>query len=64
VSGRPLVLVADDDPDILNLVTLRLELDGYEVVGARDGEDASVRSSAHPISRSSTSRCRSSTGTR
>ena len=30
MSGRPLVLVAaDDDPDILNLVTLRLERDGY-----------------------------------
>jgi DNA-binding response OmpR family regulator len=43
VSGRPLVLAADDDPDILNLVTLRLELDGYEVVGARDGEDALER---------------------
>jgi CheY-like chemotaxis protein len=28
VSDRPLVLVADDDPDILNLVTLRLERDG------------------------------------
>jgi CheY-like chemotaxis protein len=43
VSGRPLVLVADDEPDILNLVTLRVELDGYEVVGARDGEDALER---------------------
>jgi DNA-binding response OmpR family regulator len=40
VSPRPLVLVADDDPDILNLVTLRLERDGYDVVGARDGERA------------------------
>jgi DNA-binding response OmpR family regulator len=40
VSARPLVLVADDDPDILNLVTLRLERDGYEVLFARDGEDA------------------------
>jgi DNA-binding response OmpR family regulator len=40
VSDRPLVLVADDDPDILNLVTLRLERDGYEVVGAADGERA------------------------
>jgi DNA-binding response OmpR family regulator len=43
VSARPLVLVADDDPDILSLVTLRLELDGYEVVGARNGEDAVER---------------------
>jgi DNA-binding response OmpR family regulator len=34
------VLVADDDPDILSLVTLRLERDGYEVIGAPDGERA------------------------
>jgi DNA-binding response OmpR family regulator len=40
VSDRPLVLVADDDPDILNLVMLRLERDGYEVVGAADGVGA------------------------
>ena len=38
MNERPLVLVADDDADILNLVTLRLERDGYEVVGASDGE--------------------------
>ena len=37
---RPLVLVADDDPDILSLVTLRLERSGYDVVGAGDGEQA------------------------
>jgi DNA-binding response OmpR family regulator len=37
---RPLVLVADDDPDILSLVTLRLERSGYEVVAAGDGEQA------------------------
>jgi DNA-binding response OmpR family regulator len=37
---RPLVLVADDDPDILSLVTLRLERAGYDVVSAGDGEQA------------------------
>ena len=37
MSERPLVLVADDDPDILNLVTLRLERDDYEVIGAAEG---------------------------
>jgi len=37
---RPLVLVADDDPDIRSLVTLRLERSGYEVVAAGDGEQA------------------------
>jgi len=37
VSPRPLVLVADDDPDILLLMTLTLERDGYDVVAAKDG---------------------------
>jgi DNA-binding response OmpR family regulator len=37
---RPLVLVADDDPDILTLVRFRLERDGYEVLSAPDGEAA------------------------
>jgi DNA-binding response OmpR family regulator len=40
VSHRPVVLVADDDPDILALVALRLEHDGYEVVRAHDGQGA------------------------
>ena len=34
------MLVADDDPDILSLVALRLERAGYDVVVARDGEQA------------------------
>jgi DNA-binding response OmpR family regulator len=40
VTIRPLVLIADDDPDILELVSLSLERDGYEVVRARSGEEA------------------------
>ena len=40
MSPRPLVLVADDDPDILLLITLTLERDGYEVVAAKDGVSA------------------------
>jgi DNA-binding response OmpR family regulator len=36
----PLVLVADDDPDIRALVTFRLEKAGYDVVQAADGEEA------------------------
>jgi DNA-binding response OmpR family regulator len=39
-SDRPLVLVADDDEDIRALVSFRLERAGYEVVEARDGEEA------------------------
>ena len=37
-KGR--VLVADDDPAILRLVTTLLGKEGYEVVGARDGREA------------------------
>lgn len=39
-NGRPLILIADDDPDILALVSFRLERAGYEVVQARNGEEA------------------------
>jgi len=40
VSERPLVLCADDDDDILSLVTLRLERAGFDVAKATDGEAA------------------------
>jgi len=35
MSGK--ILVVDDDPDILDAVTMILESQGYEVVSARDG---------------------------
>jgi DNA-binding response OmpR family regulator len=37
-KGR--ILVADDDPAILRLVTMILEKEGFTVVGARDGREA------------------------
>ena len=37
-KGR--VLVADDDPAILRLVTAVLEKEGFAVIGARDGREA------------------------
>ena len=36
-SDAPLVLVADDDDDILALVTFRLERSGCRVLRATDG---------------------------
>jgi DNA-binding response OmpR family regulator len=39
-NGQPLILIADDDPDILALVSFRLERAGYEIVQARNGEEA------------------------
>jgi DNA-binding response OmpR family regulator len=46
---RPVVLVADDDPDILDLVAFRLERAGYDVVRATDGEQAlQLATELHP----------------
>lgn len=41
MTGAPkLILVADDDEDILALVTAVLERSGHEVTGVRDGAEA------------------------
>jgi DNA-binding response OmpR family regulator len=38
--AEPIVLVADDDEDILELIVFRLERSGYTVLQARDGAEA------------------------
>jgi len=35
---KPVVLVADDDPEILSLLSIRLKKAGYDVLEAADGE--------------------------
>jgi DNA-binding response OmpR family regulator len=40
LGDQPVVLAADDDEDILELITFRLERSGYTVLQARDGEEA------------------------
>jgi DNA-binding response OmpR family regulator len=40
MSDPLVVLVADDDDDILLLVTTRLRRDGFDVIQARDGDEA------------------------
>lgn len=37
---KPKVLLADDDPRILDVIRLRLEAEGYEVILAATGHDA------------------------
>jgi DNA-binding response OmpR family regulator len=39
-TAKPLVLVADDDRDILELVAFRLVRAGYDVMTANDGAEA------------------------
>lgn len=40
MPAKLIVLVADDDPDIRQLVRLRLERSGYTVISAGDGAEA------------------------
>ena len=42
------VLIADDDPDILTVVQVNFELEGFEVETAVDGEDALQKATANP----------------
>jgi DNA-binding response OmpR family regulator len=44
---RPVVLVADDDEDIRDLVAFRLDRAGYEVLRAGDGEQALALAREH-----------------
>lgn len=39
-DGQPVILAADDDADIRELVAFRLERSGYTVLQAADGEEA------------------------
>lgn len=39
-AGAPTILVVDDDPDILRLVSIKLRLAGYRVVTAASGTEA------------------------
>ncbi len=47
-DDRPLVLAADDDPDILTLITVAVERAGCEVMIARDGQEALARARERP----------------
>jgi len=42
------ILVADDDPDILQFVRVNLELEGFEVEVAHDGKEAIAKVMASP----------------
>jgi two-component system, OmpR family, phosphate regulon response regulator PhoB len=41
------VLVVDDDPVIVKLLTVNFELEGYTVISATDGQDGLARARAH-----------------
>jgi len=48
VRQKWLVLVVEDDPDLLDLITRVLEKDGLEVMAAKDGREGLLLASARP----------------
>jgi DNA-binding response OmpR family regulator len=46
-SNKAVVLVADDDPEILSLLSIRLSRAGYKVIEAVDGEQTLVKVREH-----------------
>jgi DNA-binding response OmpR family regulator len=45
---QPRIVVADDEPDVRELIAYRLGRSGYEVIEARDGEEALRLALAEP----------------
>ncbi|MBI3314851.1 MAG: response regulator [Candidatus Omnitrophica bacterium] len=48
-QGKKKILVVDDEPNFLELIKIRLEANGYEVVLARDGREALERLEGDPV---------------
>lgn len=47
-AKKTTILAADDDPQLLRLVTRNLQLEGYDVLGASDGQQALELIESHP----------------
>ena len=41
------ILVVDDEPDILEILSFNLQKEGYEVITAKDGNDAIQKAKQH-----------------
>lgn len=46
-AKKTTVVAADDDPQLLRLVTRNLQMDGYDVIGVSDGQQALEQIEAH-----------------
>src|SRR5258708_14115934 len=47
VDGGPPILIVDDDPIVRSLMRATLEVDGYDVIEAGDGDEACILAEAH-----------------
>lgn len=48
MAGKVRVLIVDDEPSILKMVGKRLEVEGFEVQVAMDGEEGLAKAQAEP----------------
>lgn len=46
-SGKGKILIADDEPDILEILDYNLSNEGYEVVSAKNGDEAIINAKKH-----------------
>ena len=46
-ARKPVILVADDEPGLVRLMQFNLEMEGYRVLTARNGEEALETARAH-----------------
>lgn len=49
MSSRPTVLVVDDEPSLVSLLTLVFETEKFAVLNARDGSDGLRVFASHPV---------------
>ena len=47
MSTTKKILIADDEPDILEIIQFNLQQDGYEVITAKSGDDAVEKAKKH-----------------
>jgi two-component system alkaline phosphatase synthesis response regulator PhoP len=47
MSTKKKILIADDEPDILEIIQFNLQQDGYEVITAKSGDDAIEKANKH-----------------
>lgn len=47
MTGKAQILVVDDDPALLKLLAMRLDLEGFDVIEASSGEEALVKLAQH-----------------
>jgi two-component system alkaline phosphatase synthesis response regulator PhoP len=43
MSSVKKILIADDEPDILEIIQFNLRAEGYEVITAKNGDEALIR---------------------